>query len=151
MLCRAIRVRDSGNWYSQNSTSRYLVSFNALSKLLFFSKSTLFSFFIWGSLAFFGFVSFGLMVSAAGKPVRNNNGRKKKRCVFILPCLYPVTEKERRKGALSSRVCCLNGCCCISQTKRLIRLITELPPVEPTASFHGKINVVNYFPIFSSV
>lgn len=82
-------------WYSQNSTSRYFVSFNALSKLLFFSKSTLFSFLILGSLAFLSFLSFGLMLSTARKSERNNNGRKKKCCVFILPYLYSVI---RRKG-----------------------------------------------------
>lgn len=125
MLCRAIRLRDSGSRYSQNSTSRYFVSFSALSKLLSFSRSTLFSFFILGSLDFFAFVSFGLMMFAAEKPVRNNNGRRKNWCVFISSCLYAVTEKEQSKGALSNRVCCSNGCGCISPTKRLIRLITE--------------------------
>lgn len=101
-----------------------MVSFNALSKLLVFSKRTWFSFFILGSLVFFSFASFGLMLSAAKKPVKNNSRRRKNGCAFILSCLYPDTEKERSKGALSSRVCCSNVCSCISQTKRLIRLIT---------------------------
>lgn len=97
-----------------------VLSFLHCPKLLFFSKRALFSLFILRSSAFFGFVSFGLMLSAARKPLRSNNGRRKNWCVFI--CV--VTEKEI-KGALRSRVCCLNGCCSVSQTKRLIRLIME--------------------------
>lgn len=84
------------------------------------------------------------MLSAAKKPVRNRG--RKNGCVFILSCLYPDTEKERSEGALSSRVCCSNVCSCISQTKKLIRLITAYHQWSQLHLSMGRLNWLSTSP-----